>query len=117
MNIMKTRQILIIVSVTIAITLLLSSFKKQEEINKKFLTVKTIESISPLFASHILVVDENGKSSDVELATFKLQNMEENVIKLTDVLNKIGSRGYDLHSTTSCVANGFHIDTYTFIKK
>jgi hypothetical protein len=113
---MKTKQILVIVSTTIAITLLLSSFKK-EEINKKFLTVKSVESVDPLFTSLILIVDENGKASDVELKKFKIQNMEENVIILTDVLNKIGSRGYDLHSTTSTFVTHYHVNTYTFIKK
>ena len=107
---------LAILLITLLGFLFFSSFK-DEVIKNKFLTVKSIESSNILYDSHILVVDENGKASEVELPLFKLRNIEISTIKLTEVLNKIGSRGYELHSTTATAYTDFYVNTYTFIKK
>lgn len=113
---MKTKTKNFLLAALIASVILFSSFLG-EKVENKFLTVRCIESSIPAFRSRILVMDEKGEDSEVALSKFSDKQVETNLAKLTEVLNKLGSRGYDLMFNTSSSHEGVYINTFVFVKK
>lgn len=113
---MKTTHKLITGTLAFIGIIMLSSFLNPDPANK-FLTVKSVEIPNGLYDSYIVTIDENGKTEEVELEKFRPRNIISNAVKLSDIINKVANKGYELHSFTSTSDATFMVNTYLFIKK
>jgi len=105
----------------IAIAAVLLSFVSNSagnEGNKKFLTVKVVETQGGL-GSFMMVVDENGKQETIELEKLAAKKAPfiNNAIMINNTLNKIGDKGYKLVSQSGGGDQFCIFTTYTFIKQ
>jgi hypothetical protein len=106
-------------SIMSLIIILASSFNKdnaQSESKGKYATMRTLEGggMTLLTDNKIVIVYEDGKIEEIELAKSKSSNVTENIKKINDQLNIMSSRGYELFATSG---TDMFTTTYTFIKK
>lgn len=113
---MKTKHTLLIILITLSGFLIFSSFLTPQTQNK-FLTVKSVESLSGLIDSFILIIDENGKTEEIELEKFRAKNITSNALKLSEIINNKGAKGYELVTATSSGDQYIIVNTYIFVKK
>ncbi len=92
------------------ITVFLSSYiNKQETKSNQYLSLK----ISNQAATAMFIVDENGIVEDIPIGENVWKNLKENTSKITQTINKISKKGYDLFS----VSNEPSGVNYIFIKR
>ncbi len=115
MNLTKSK--LIIASLTTLILVVISYSFKQETKSNKYLLIKTLEMYNIYDGSYLWIIDETGKSEGVKMEKYKPSNVLTNTIKLTEEINKVAAKGYELVSSSSSAADGFSSNTYVFVKK
>jgi hypothetical protein len=93
------------------IVFLVCAFSNQNE-EKKYLTLRTIEAAA--WDSRMIIVNEHGETKELELEKFKPSNFAANTKRINEELNKIAARGYELIAVSG---SDLQSSTYTFLKR
>jgi hypothetical protein len=108
----------VIITICLVVGFFLFNSFKPETSAAKYLTVKVVEYNDMAAQSFVAIVDETGKTEEILFDKFKIDNITPNTVKVTEVLNDVSKRGYELVTSCSKVwGNTLLIDTYTFVKK
>ena len=106
---MKTK----LVSALIALLLIIlfaSSFHKPQELNNKYVVMRTYEGGTLTRTGMIMIVYEDETIQEIELDKI---GTTRNTIKINNAINTICKKGYELVSSNG----GDFLNTYIFVRK
>jgi hypothetical protein len=92
------------------IVFLVCAFSNQND-EKKYLTLRTIEGAA--WDSRMIIVNAHGETKELELEKLKPANFATNTKRINEELNKIAARGYELIA----VSGNDLPSTYTLLKR
>ena len=95
----------------VLIIILTSAFNSQQSNGNKFLTMRTFQAFGK--GSKIMIVYEDGKTEEIELEKYAVDNFLPNTVKINQAINNISNKGYELFSVTGAEM----VSLYTFVKK
>jgi hypothetical protein len=82
----------------------------------KFLTVRTLEVVDDNYQGKIVIIDEDGKVTEIKLLKFKPGVFTENSKRIHDAINEVTSKGYSMVGSSGGAGAVFLITTYLFQK-
>jgi len=83
----------------------------------KFLTVRTLEVIDDNYQGKIVILDEEGKMTEIKLLKFKPGIFSENSKRIHDAINEVVGRGYKMVGSSGGAGQIFLVTTYLFQKE
>jgi hypothetical protein len=110
---MKTTTKFLTATLTLALIIILASaFNKQQGSGNKYLTMRAFQATIGK-GSKIIIVYENGKTEEIELEKYNVDNFLANTITINQAINNVSSKGYELISVTGAELTSL----YTFVKR
>ena len=96
-------------------SLLLTSFNSLPD-DDEYIFVRVFESTGLLYTSKITVTDGRTILDSIDLMPMRPKNGDNNVLRITALLNKIKKKGYTLITSHSAGSENFTTTDYVFEK-
>jgi hypothetical protein len=84
---------------------------------EKLLTIRTLEVIDDTYQGKIVIVDEDGKVTELKLLKFKPGVFAENSKRIHEAINDVLAKGYKMVGSSGGAGQIFLITTYLFQKE
>ena len=82
----------------------------------KVLTVRTLEVVDDSYQGKIVIMEEDGKTSEIKLQRFKPGVFVDNSKRIHEALNSVIERGYKIIGTSGGAGAVFLVTNYIFQK-
>ena len=82
----------------------------------KFLTLRTLEVVDDNYQGKIVIIDEEGKTTEIKLLKFKPGIFTENSKRIHDAINDVVGKGYKMVGSSGGAGAVFLVTTYIFQK-